>query len=210
MTITSASSADSISWRIAFRRLSMSFHFFIRKKVHTEGSLSISKHKLKSGPDTVAARALMSMLMITSGLLCWGLNWYLNPLSAIYTHSNLHPSDKAQGFHSETNETTDEQFKDSEVAEQIVLSFLQFRGKVVLHERQVWWVVSVLHSQWIPLAKVLFTHFHLMKSLQHSPTPWINSWMTSGLVEGVCHSFRFSGETAVTILSFCMEYRCSV
>lgn len=44
--------------------------FFIRRKIHTEGSLSISKHKLKSGPDTVAERALMSMLMITSGLLC--------------------------------------------------------------------------------------------------------------------------------------------
>lgn len=42
----------------------------IGRKAHTEGSLSISKHKLKSGPDTVAERALMRMLMMTSGLLC--------------------------------------------------------------------------------------------------------------------------------------------
>lgn len=65
------SSSESMSCRMA---LGVSYADTIRP---TAGSRRMARQTPKSGPWTVAESALMRMLMMMSGLLSWGLNWYL-------------------------------------------------------------------------------------------------------------------------------------
>jgi hypothetical protein len=65
---------DVVQYRLEISRRST---LFLKVQRLTAGSRRRERQRLKSGPWTVAARDLRRMLMMTSGLDNWGLNWYL-------------------------------------------------------------------------------------------------------------------------------------
>jgi len=85
----------------------------------TAGSRSKERHRLKSGPYTVADKDLRRILMITSGLLNWGLNWYLSNHQLLLTG---------------VRDNGDRQFENSKIREEIVYPIPYLTGQVILHQ----------------------------------------------------------------------------